>query len=100
MLQPQGTLGNVPPQLLVGPGLVTLDLGGFRNLQTPWLGRALAAPVANRDVQRAQSDELRPASTHRVRRKLADEASLANAGRITTTTTSARQIQLAAKLLW
>ena len=99
-LQAPGTFGNVGRNSLVGPGLATLDLSLSRRLATPMLGRSTTLQLridafnllnrANFDVpQRIVFAGLSPG-----------EAPLSTAGRITATTTSARQIQLGAKLLW
>ena len=100
MLQPQGTLGNVGRNSLVGPGLVTLDAAAFRELPVRGL------PGRTRLQLRIEVFNALNRANFGLPQRIvfagstAGELPLSNAGRITTTTTSARQIQLAGKLLW
>lgn len=93
-----GMLGSVGRNTLIGPGLVTLDTAAFK--EVPW-GRRQA-----RLQFRIEVFNLLNHTNFGLPQRIvfagsaANEPPLANAGRITTTTTSARQVQLAVKLLW
>jgi hypothetical protein len=95
ILQPAGYIGNLGRNTLIGPGLFTIDavlersirLGGDRALQL----RIEAFNVTNR-VNLAL-----PSSTNLF---AANGSYLEDAGRITATSTSARQVQLGVKFVW
>lgn len=95
-----GTFGNVGRNTLVGPGLMTVDVAAMKDLAIPKVGRdsrvQLRLEVFNlfNRANYGLPQRLVFAGT------LATEPPLANAGRITTTTTSARQAQLAVKWRW
>lgn len=97
-LQAPGTFGNVGRNSLTGPGLATLDL-------------AFAKALASGSVGGARRLELRldNALNHTnlgVPQRIAfagvrqDEAPISSAGRITTTTTGPREIQLSLRASW
>ncbi len=94
-LQPAGYIGNLGRNTLIGPNLFTLDLvlersirlGGARALQL----RVEAFNLTNR---------VNLALPSSVNLFAASGAYLEGAGRITGTSTSARQIQLGAKFVW
>jgi hypothetical protein len=95
VLQPAGYIGNLGRNTLIGPGLFTIDavlersirLGGDRALQL----RVEAFNLTNR-VNLAL-----PSSTNLF---AANGSYLEDAGRITSTSTSARQVQLGVKFVW
>jgi hypothetical protein len=99
-LQEPGTFGNTGRNTLTGPGLMMLDVALAKTLRAPRVGssarvqlRVEVFNVLNRAnfglPQRIVFAGAAPG-----------EAPLPNAGRITTTTTSARQAQLAVKVVW
>lgn len=96
-LQPNGYVGNLGRNTLIGPDMFTLDLilersirlGGERALQL----RVEAFNVTNRVNLGLPTG----AATNLF---AANGSYLAGAGRITSTSTSARQIQLGAKFVW
>jgi hypothetical protein len=95
-----GTFGNVRRNALVGPGVATLDLAGMKDA-------SIAGPGGRVRVQfRVEVFNALNRANFGIPQRLvfagaaADERPLATAGRITTTTTSARQLQLAVKVLW
>lgn len=99
-LQTQGRLGNVPRNSLTGPGLVTLDAAAFRNILVPRLEGKMRLQLRLEVFNALNRANFGLPQRIVFAGSVADEAPLANAGRITTTTTSGRQIQVAAKLLW
>ena len=99
-LQPQGTFGNVGRNPLIGPGLMTLDLGAFKEVGIPSLG-----PSGRLQFRVEVFNALNHTNFGMPQRLVfagstANEQPLSNAGRITTTTTPARQAQMGIKLLW
>jgi hypothetical protein len=95
ILQPAGYIGNLGRNTLIGPGLFTIDavlersirLGGERALQL----RVEAFNITNR---------VNLALPSSVNLFAANGSYLEDAGRITATSTSARQIQLGVKFVW
>ena len=96
-LQPVGYVGNLGRNTLIGPNLFTLDvvlgrtirLGGSKGLEL----RVEGFNVTNRV-------NLAPPTGPALNLFAANGTYLAGAGRITATSTSARQIQLGAKFIW
>ena len=97
MLQPAGYIGNLGRNTLIGPGLFTLDVVVERSIR---LGAG-----GDRALQlRLEAFNL----TNRVNLALPSSVSLfdargnylEDAGRITGTSTSARQVQLGVKVVW
>lgn len=99
-VQPSGFLGNVGRNILTGPGLANLDFSLVKNTSLKHLGeagklefRAEFFNILNR------ANFARPSSV--VFAGLASgEAPLPTAGQITGTITTARQIQIALKIVW
>ena len=94
-LQPAGVIGNAPRNSVIGPGYATVDLmisrlfglGGARNLQLRFevfnlLNRANFA-LPTREIFNANDFTYR-----------------SDAGRITSTVGTPRQMQLGAKIVW
>jgi carboxypeptidase family protein/TonB-dependent receptor-like protein len=93
-LQPQNVIGNAPRNSVIGPGFATVDLmvsralefGGTRNVQL----RLEVFNLLNRsNFALPQAGIFNPDGTYR-----------ADAGRITSTTGTPRQVQLGAKIVW
>ena len=106
-LGPTGFIGNAPRGLLRGPNLNTWDLSLNKDTAMPFLGESarlqFRAEIFN---LLNHANFALPASNGRIfTGTLTDaagvsEAPIANVGRITTTSTSSRQIQLALKVIF
>jgi len=106
-LGPVGSLGNAARGLLRGPGLSTWDLSLNKDTAMPFLGEGaklqFRAEIFN--LLNHANFALSNATGRMFAGTLTDpagasEAPLVNVGRITATSTSSRQIQLALKLLF
>ena len=93
------TRGNLGRNTLIGPGLVSIDASLVKSFAA---GRRPHAAGADRGVQRAQPRQLRgPVGPHRLyrrRRRRHRQCIAPTWGRITSTVTTSRQIQVGAKL--
>jgi hypothetical protein len=96
-LQPQGTLGNTPRNFLRGPGFANTDLSLVKNQALAGSARLQfrleVFNVFNRANFAAPTRTVFAGATQ-------NEAPLATAGQVTRTVTSARQVQLGAKILF
>ncbi len=94
VLQTQGTLGNTPRDYLRGPGFANVDLSFVKNQAVRGSARAQVRIEIFNLLNRANFGV--PTRTVFAGAR-ADEAPLANAGRITRTVNSSRQIQIGVK---
>jgi hypothetical protein len=100
VLQEPGTFGNVGRNSLLGPGLASADVAVFRGFSLPALGETGKVQL------RAEAFNLLNRANFSLPQRIvfagaaSVEAPLSNAGQITSTTTSARQIQLALRVEW
>jgi len=106
-LAPTGFLGNGSRGMLRGPGLSTWDLSLNKDTALPFLGESTKLQFRAEIFNLLNHANFSiPASIGRVFvGTLADpagasEAPISNVGRITTTATSSRQIQLALKVIF
>lgn len=97
-LQPAGFLGTAGRNILIGPNLVTVDFSVMKNIRIPWLGergngqlRFEFYNLLNR-ANFGSPDRLVFAGTQD------GERPLPSAGRITTTATDNRQVQVALRI--
>jgi len=95
-----GTFGNVGRNTLIGPGLMTLDVAAYKEV-----GMRRFARDARLQFRVEIFNALNRVNLGLPQRLVfaganPSEKPLANAGRVTTTTTSARQMQLGIKMLW
>ncbi|MEO5897503.1 MAG: TonB-dependent receptor [Vicinamibacterales bacterium] len=100
VLQAPGTFGNVGRNSLTGPGLATLDMSFARPVVAAWPSRASqlqlrldAFNLLNR-VNLGMPQRIVFAGVRQ------DEAPISSAGRITSTTTGPRELQLSLRLSW
>jgi len=107
VLPPSGTLGNLGRGALIGPDLRTVDLSAVKNTHLPWLSessklqlRIEAFNLFNRTNFGIPGLQAFAGSPQNVNDPVppTSEASLASLGRIRTTTTSSRQIQIALRI--
>ncbi|MEQ1947696.1 MAG: TonB-dependent receptor [Bryobacteraceae bacterium] len=104
-LQPQGFLGNAGRNLLRGPGFANMDLSFVKDTNIPMLGEAgklqFRAEMFNifNHANFSQPSRLAFAGTS-ANTGVNAEAALSTAGVITSTTTTARQLQFALKLIF
>jgi hypothetical protein len=107
ILPPSGSLGNLGRGALIGPNLRTIDLSAVKNTHLPWLGessklqlRIEAFNLFNRTNFGIPGLQAFAGSPQNVNDPVppTSEAPLASLGRIRTTTTSSRQIQIALRI--
>ena len=97
-LQAPGTFGNVTRNSLRGPGIATVDIALSKGLTPGWRSGALDLRVdvfnlLNR-VNLAMPQRIVFAGVRQ------DEAPISSAGRITSTTTGPREVQLSVRVTW
>jgi hypothetical protein len=96
----KGTFGNLGRNVLIGPGLATVDMSALKNFSIKALGeggrlqfRVEAFNLFNRANFNLPARIIFNGAT-------ATELPIGNAGRITSTTTTSRQIQLGLRINW
>jgi hypothetical protein len=99
-LQPPGTFGNVGRNSLTGPGLATLDLAFAKGL-----GWGNSAGSRRLEARLDVFNALNRVNLGMPQRIVfagvrQDEAPISSAGRITSTTTGPREIQLSVRMAW
>jgi hypothetical protein len=96
----QGTYGDVGRNSLIGPNLITLDTSAVKSFGLGWLGSEAKLQF------RFEAFNLLNRANFQLPRRIVfagvspTEQPLGNAGTITSTTTSSRQIQLGVRLSW
>jgi hypothetical protein len=107
ILPASGSLGNLGRGALIGPNLRTFDLSAVKNTRLPWLGessklqlRVETFNLFNRTNFGIPGLQAFAGSPQNVNDPVppTSEAPLASLGRIRSTTTSSRQIQIALRL--
>jgi hypothetical protein len=98
-LQAPGTFGNVGRNSFTGPGSATLDLAFAKGLGSGWKGRGriefrLDVFNALNRVNLGMPQRIVFAGVRQ------DEAPIGSAGRITSTTTGPREVQLSLRTSW
>ena len=100
VLQPPGTFGNLSRNSLTGPGLATLDLAFAKAFASGWArgaGRLEFRVDVFNALNRANFGMPQRIVFAGVRQ---DEPPISSAGRITSTTTGPREIQLSLRTVW
>ncbi len=99
-LQAPGTFGNVGRNSLTGPGLATVDLAFAKPLRTRW--RSHEAQLQFRLDVFNVFDRVNLGMPQRIvfAGVRQDEAPIGSAGRITSTTTGPREVQLSLRAAW
>jgi hypothetical protein len=94
VLQPAGTFGNTGRGDIVGPNLRTLDLALTRHAAWARLGRAGRVEIRVEAFNLLNRPNFGPPELRAFAGQRDDESTLATFGRITTTVTSSRQLQV------
>ena len=96
-LQPLGYIGNLGRNTIIGPKLFTLDLVLGRTIR---LGGTKGLELRVEGFNVTNRVNLSPPTGQALNLFAANGTYLAGAGRITSTSTSARQVQLGARFVW
>lgn len=96
----KGTFGNLGRNVLIGPGLATFDVSAHKNIPLKMLGDSGKLQLRMEAFNLFNHTNFSLPARVVFNGASATELPIGTAGRITSTTTSARQIQLALRLAW
>jgi hypothetical protein len=100
VLQPAGTLGNLGRGALIGPNLRTFDLSAVKNTRWSRLGESSNIQIRVEAFNVFNRTNFAPPSLLAFSGAVDNERPLASFGRIRSTVTSSRQIQLGLRILF
>jgi hypothetical protein len=96
----RGTFGNLGRNVLIGPGLAMLDMSAHKNVRLGMLGDGGNLQFRVEAFNLFNHANFNPPTRIVFNGAAPGELPVGNAGRITSTSTSARQIQLGLRLSW
>ncbi len=99
-MPPRGTFGNLGRNVLIGPGLSTVDMSAHKNIRLKMLGEGGSIQI------RVEAFNLLNKANFNLPQRIIfngvspTEQPIGNSGRITSTSTTSRQIQLGLRINW
>jgi hypothetical protein len=99
-MPPRGTFGNLGRNVLIGPGLSTVDMSAHKNIRLKMLGEGGSIQI------RVEAFNLLNKANFNLPQRIIfngvspTEQPIGNSGRITSTATTSRQIQLGLRINW